>query len=675
MTYTFSRYRSLIVAALFFGIGALLYLVFARHFGYYDDDWYSMYAARVAGPDIFYDFYQRDSRPARALVMIPLYILFQGNPLYYGLSAYLLRVLGALTMLWTLRLVWPANKRETFIAALLFLVYPGYLSQPVVIDFQSHMVGIWMAFLSLGLSIKAISASGRVTRLLLWLGTVASGLFYISQMEYYIGFEGVRILLLLAIFLRRSGDWRQGARETFKAWLPYAVIPVTFLIWRLFFFEGQRKVTDVALQLGNLFNVPIHTILTWLVLFLQDIVNVTFLAWSVPLTQLGFNMRLRDSLIALGIAVLILVLFYPVYALINKRDEEENGYSSDFSREGLWVGGVWVVLGLVFVIIANRHVVFPEFSRYGFVSAGGAVIFITAFLSQLSSKRMQAVIMGMLLVSATITHYGNAVRFATQFDYIRSFWWQVSWRVPNLAEGTTIIAHYPAGGIRETSFVWGPANQIYYPQGISRDPVRTGVAAMLLDQNTLIDVLNGRNQYSDLYYLVESYPDPDRLIILTQPSAQSCVQVIDGTAPEYSIHEDPIIQMIGSDSKLEQIEVDSPAPQVPEFLFGPEPPHDWCYYYEKAVLARQNGDWDEVLRLGREAVDAGYSPEDLIEWMPFLQAYAMAGEEKSLTRLASIVWSDKFVGKQACQLLSGMQGLAPNIEAVIDDRYCNKPAN
>src|SRR5687767_11898316 len=166
MKYYFSRYQSAIVAVLFFAIAALLYLTFADRFGYYDDDWYSMYAARVAGPDIFYEFYRLDSRPARALVMIPLYNLFQGNPFYYGLSAYFFRVMGALTLLWTLRLVWPSNKRETLIAALLFLVYPGYLSQPVVIDFQSHLVGIWMAFLSLGLGIKSIFTADRAQRLL-----------------------------------------------------------------------------------------------------------------------------------------------------------------------------------------------------------------------------------------------------------------------------------------------------------------------------------------------------------------------------------------------------------------------------------------------------------------------------------------------------------------------------
>jgi len=29
--------------------------------------------------------------------------------------------------------------------------------------------------------------------------------------------------------------------------------------------------------------------------------------------------------------------------------------------------------------------------------------------------------------------------------------------------------------------------------------------------------------------------------------------------------------------------------------------HGWCYYYQKANLARQQGDWEQVIALGREA--------------------------------------------------------------------------
>jgi hypothetical protein len=87
MMHFVSRYRSLLTAAFFFAVAALLYLPFATHAGYFDDDWFAMYAAKVAGPKIFHEFYILESRPGREWVVAPLYWLFRGIPFYYALSA------------------------------------------------------------------------------------------------------------------------------------------------------------------------------------------------------------------------------------------------------------------------------------------------------------------------------------------------------------------------------------------------------------------------------------------------------------------------------------------------------------------------------------------------------------------------------------------------------------
>ncbi len=61
---------------------------------------------------------------------------------------------------------------------------------------------------------------------------------------------------------------------------------------------------------------------------------------------------------------------------------------------------------------------------------------------------------------------------------------------------------------------------------------------------------------------------------------------------------------------------------MPEDVFGPEPAHRWCYYFERADLARQFGEWDQVLKLWEEAgplaSQARYGPE----YLPFIEAFA-----------------------------------------------------
>ena len=83
------------------------------------------------------------------------------------------------------------------------------------------------------------------------------------------------------------------------------------------------------------------------------------------------------------------------------------------------------------------------------------------------------------------------------------------------------------------------------------------------------------------------------------------------------------------------------------------------------------GDWDEVLRLGEDAISRGFFAKDQIEWMPFLQAYAYAGNVARLNEIASYMTSDLPAFQQACQTLKKMP-LDPAIVEEITQLFCTK---
>ena len=109
----------------------------------------------------------------------------------------------------------------------------------------------------------------------------------------------------------------------------------------------------------------------------------------------------------------------------------------------------------------------------------------------------------------------------------------------------------------------------------------------------------------------------------------------------------------------------------PTIPFGSAPPAEWCYYFEKASYARQTGDWDEVLHLGEDAISRGFFAKDQIEWIPFLQAYAYAGNTTRLNEIASFMISDPLVFQQACQTLKEMQ-LDPSTVEKASQLFCAK---
>jgi hypothetical protein len=75
----------------------------------------------------------------------------------------------------------------------------------------------------------------------------------------------------------------------------------------------------------------------------------------------------------------------------------------------------------------------------------------------------------------------------------------------------------------------------------------------------------------------------------------------------------------------------------PSFLFDPEPSTSWCYFFEKADLARQDGDWQKVADLADEAFSGNYFPQDLSEYLPFIEAFARLGRLEEAEKLTQMV--------------------------------------
>jgi hypothetical protein len=87
-------------------------------------------------------------------------------------------------------------------------------------------------------------------------------------------------------------------------------------------------------------------------------------------------------------------------------------------------------------------------------------------------------------------------------------------------------------------------------------------------------------------------------------------------------------------------------------IYGPEPGHGWCYHFQKAGLARQLGDWEEVVRLGDAAFKLDDYPNDPIERFVFIEGYAHAGQWEKALEYSKVSYrvSKEYVGPVLCQL-------------------------
>jgi hypothetical protein len=652
-------------------VSAIAYLPLAHKIGYLNDDWYQMYDMQVKNVNFYHEIFRTD-RPGRALGMIPLFSIFGFQSFYYQLSAYLFRFLGGVSLYWAFQMLWPKKRFVPLAAALLFTVYPGFLSQVNAIDYQSHILGLFLATLSVALTIKSVLTVKPLPRILFAAGAIVAGWGYLSQMEYFIGIEAFRFASIFMLMWRSQRESvRQKLIKFIVASLPYALIAVGFLVWRLFFFVAERKATDVGLQLSQGLSSPL-TFLWWLNYLIQDTFSVTLVAWGLPMYVLAFPMRLKDMMSAFGWAGLAVLLAALGMFQVRKNDSEaESGPGR--SQEAFWLSLVGIAGGLIPVILVNRHVTLPDYSRYTLIASIGAVLLLATVIEYISSRAAQTAVLGLFVAVAVLTHYGVAVRAVDETQATRNFWWQVAWRAPQIKPGVTLIASYPGSPLSEDYFIWGPANLIYYPEKQAADPVVVKLPAAVLTDDAVLNIITNSGVETPLRRGNYLERDFGNVLVMIQSQSKGCVRIINGDVPEISPLDQHRLLLVAPHSRLDNVVADGKFQTPPAFAFGNEPAHDWCYFYEKADLARQRGEWGKIPPLLKQALSEGQYPEDALEWMPFLQASAVLNDVDKVRSTVKLVTTDKFLRLQVCSVMTDFmkkETLSDDVKAIIEHGIC-----
>jgi hypothetical protein len=351
---------------------------------------------------------------------------------------------------------------------------------------------------------------------------------------------------------------------------------------------------------------------------------------STTIRWLAFGLELFT---ALGLVV------YAIYF----RDGASDSIEEHSGRPGSPVvfGIVAVLLGMLPAWLTGR-LVLEDFhaNRYAIPAMMGASLFIAGLIEAVIHKRFQRIILASLLVALGVSlniQVSNTYRLMWQ-DQTR-FYWDLHWRAPTLQPGTALIFEdepFPNQGLFSTS----SAINLLYPQPAGRGELAYWVY-------TLVPRLTGgdgdkllkTNLGTQFRTLVFHGSGGQSILIENDPTRGHCAWVL-SSADEQEPRISALTRKFLSASRLELIGPSSTEdPGLPADLFGREPAHNWCYYYEKGELGRQYGDWQSVALLGDEAQQKGYTPANdgsnsPHEWLPFIDAYWQIGDysqAKSLT--------------------------------------------
>jgi hypothetical protein len=675
------RHPALVEALFIFMIAGVTYLPNLSQATIYRDDWYYTMDRMIGGPGIFQEMFSID-RPARGPLFEAYYQLFGVQPFPYHMSSFLWRVAGGLAALWLFRQLWPRQRLASFMMALLFVLYPGYLRWMEGFENQPRIISSFLEALSIALTLGAITADRTIPKILLWISSILTGWAYIALVDFAFGMEVFRWLcvFLLVNRDRQTLPFARKAISATRAWGMAAVIPVGFLFWRFFLFHNERTATDVGLQFSYLVASPLATGELWFLRLFQSIVNVTIPAWGSSLFQSLFEISLSNTILAISMAGTAVLLFLGISLSMWKTDEDDANNvdilsSQTWQSEAIWVGLAGVFAGVVPVIVANRYVSVEAYSHYALPASLASAMVVVGILSLINSRTVRSGMASVIVLLAVLTHYSASLQVLHEERVIADFWQQVVWRAPGIKAGTTLFVSYPSISYAEdVDAVAGPANFLYFPEQTNQIPAIYPLVALPQMDYTTIYVLRGGKERAAGYRTHVGEINYDNMLVISQPAENACVHVIDSQWPRYSNQDSAQILLLGEYSKIQRVVTEGSAPRPAEFIFGPEPAHTWCYYYQQAELALQEGDWVKVVQIGDRVNQLGLSPNDRIEWAPFLQAYAVRNDEKAFNATAQKIDKLPFVRRETCRALLKMEetgsSFTPQIQALVDEKVC-----
>jgi hypothetical protein len=624
-------------------VAFLSYLPNLSGFGYYQDDWYLLWSARARGPESIITLFSMD-RPFMGFVNYVDYLLLGENLTMWRGMAFFWRVLNSLGVLWLLRLVWPEKKFITTAAALLVTVYPAYLTQPIVLNFKNYIFEYTLAIFSMITMIYALRTDRLVKKILLNGLALSLTLFYVLLYEFMIGLEGTR-LALIAYLVWQERDWVRRIKSylarCIRVVLPYAAISLGFITWRFFIFASERPSVSEAAVLAKYLNSPLVAGRNTLIELGKDVIETLLLSWAVPFYRFAVSSAYRDlggAVLVSGIAVL-LVMWYGIRLKSQENQEISNGMGIFFM-----IGGVSLLASLLTIVIPGRNILLAHaFGRYSLHATLGIGLLVAGFINSLPEKSKWFSLVVLIGLSVS-TQYLNGLDWQRQWATLQNTWWQITWRAPQIQEDTLIL-HSETYGPQQDYEVWGPANLIYYPNDDN-----PSLDAEVLYSGSVDLLFRGRTD-SDRLRDISLSKEYSNALIFSKPSSNSCIHAIDGTFPILPSGENSYVRLGAQFSDINRIMADNPTPVVPSTIFGPEPEHNWCYYFQRASLARQQGDWAEVVRLGNEANNLGLSAVDPSEWLVFLEANMIEGRYSQARWMSKIIKSDRMLVTSICQNL------------------------
>jgi hypothetical protein len=622
------------------------YGILAAQLGFYWDDLPMSWIRYELGPAAMMQYFSTN-RPVWGLLYQITTRLIPQVPVYWQIFALIWRWFGAVAVWAIVRELWKNKPRFALSVALLFLIYPGFNQQWGAYLYSHFFIVLFFYLVSIYLMIRSVPQTITAGSPLRFDKTIPALLFSalnLWMMEYFFPLEFARIGFIWTSLRDEYPDPRQRIKPSLKLWTPYLIVFALAVLSRLFVFNNQ--VYGFGLM-SHLKTAPLATVLSLTQNFFTSIWIVLVTAWTQIFSAIDpsvHGVRTITLYVALSLLAFAMALYF-----ISQQGTDHSTRRNSYYAIGLglfllpFAGAPFWLTGLT---ISLAHPASRFTLPFMF-----AVSLIVAGLIELTPIRFRYYVVALLIGLSVGRQFLWSTDYARNWQAQKNLFWQMTWRAPGLKPDTLVLMNEELSFYADNSLS-APLNWIYDPNATAdkigyvlfypTNRVNSSLPTLQKDIPIQYDYIAGHFN-GNTSQAVAFYYAPPACLRLLEPDLDS---------NNHYILDESMMREASALSNHDQILPSASANAVMPRVYGPEPEHGWCYYFEKADLARQFGKWDEVISLGDQAFKLSDHPNNPVERFVFIEGYAHVGDWDRALKLSkeSYKVSKDFVGPLLCQL-------------------------
>lgn len=612
-------------------VAILAYGLLIPQLGFYWDDLPMSWIRYELGPEAMTRYFSTN-RPVWGLLYQVTTRLLPQVPVYWQTFALLWRWLGALVVWAIVRELWKDKPNFALSVALLFLLYPGFNQQWGSYLYSHFFIVIFFYLCSIYLSLGRKTIPALIfSALNLWM------------MEYFFPLEFARVGFLWTSLREEYPNPRERIKPTLRLWAPYLALFVLAVLSRLFIFNNQIYGFGLMSKLKS---APLATILSLIKDVFTSLWTVIVAAWIQMFAAINPSTH-GIRTIALYIVVTLVVFVLAIFVLF-KQPKDAGHKKASFSAIGLglfllpFAGAPFWLTGLS---ISLAH---PA-SRFTLPFMLAVALIVVGLIDLITEARLRYILLALLIGFAAGRQFLWSTDYLRDWQSHKNLFWQMTWRAPGLKPNTVVLMNEELTFYADNSLS-APLNWIYAPQNRSdqidyvffypTNRLESSLTALETDIPIQYDYIAGRFD-GNTSQAIAFYYDPPACLRLLDPhiDANNRFIVAESLMRESSALSNPERILSTSTATM-------PA------IYYPEPEHGWCYYFQKAELVRQSGDWEQVVKLGDTAFKLQDHPNNPVERFVFIEGYAHVGEWERAIKLSreSYQVSRAYVGPLLCRL-------------------------